>query len=311
MTTRMYTEQDKSKLIEIALNESGTISGCYSMFHDFSGTNAWLLSIQQMDRGLDVTPVMCGSKWVKSGIISEETKKRLYRQNMQMFARVPQQVPIYEMDEETNKPKKDKDGKPIVKYFKTTFPFSRHFFSYSMFKKNEILKEYKVEVTIDFEETLKRLDLTMIKYNNIDGNCQGYCYPKNKTIAINPVAENPQKTLLHEIAHCLLHSNDERFVDTTQPNDRCVKEAEAEMVAYVCSVMLGETNEETLSHSRGYIQKWLSRNSDGKAAFTKENTARVMNAIDIVMKAVANYKGNYDKTKVNEDLKRVDKDNEG
>ena len=55
---RSLKDIDKNQLIEIALNEKGTISNCYHLFHNFSSTNAWLLSIQQVDMGLDVSPVM-------------------------------------------------------------------------------------------------------------------------------------------------------------------------------------------------------------------------------------------------------------
>ena len=38
-----------------------------------------------------------------------------------------------------------------------------------------------------------------------DGNCQGYA--RQRQVAINPVAQLPQKTLLHETAHlCCLRS---------------------------------------------------------------------------------------------------------
>lgn len=301
--TRFIKDLTKEKLIELALTEPGTISGCYSMFHNFSGTNAWLLSIQQIDMGLDITPVMCGSKWVKAGIISEETKKRLYREKYNMFARLYHEFEVDKLDKNGNKIY-DSYGK-VVKETKVSFPLSRHFFSYSMFKKDEILKEHVENIEFDVNETLTRLGFELIKYESVNGNCQGYCYPNQKQIAINPLAENPTKTLLHEIAHCILHSDESEMIDSNIL-DKGIKEAEAELTAYICSVMLGETDDVKLSYSRGYVQHWLK----DKDKFKKVNITRVSNAVDIIMKAVANYKGNYNLEK-SKDIKRLNNNNDG
>lgn len=288
----MITQQSKEDLIRIALSESGKISGCFSMFRDFSGTNAWLLGIQQIERGLDVSPVMSTKGWVRAGIISEETRKKMIRQAL--YARVPQSFPIYEKDEE-GKTKRDKDGKAIVAYTKTSFPFAKAFLSYSQFKKSDLLKEHKVECSFDMEEVASRLGLSITTYQSVDGNCQGYCTPSRGTIAINPLAENPQKTFIHEVAHCLLHKGELRFVDGKQLT-RDIREAEAELTSYVVNVMLGASDDE-LAYSRGYIQSWLGGLHLSTEEIIKQvkpkNMARICTAIDIIMKAIANYKGAY------------------
>lgn len=46
---------------------------------------------------------------------------------------------------------------------------------------------------------LAALDIEEIPFTHTDGNCQGYA--KKRQIAINPVAQLPNKTRFHELAH--------------------------------------------------------------------------------------------------------------
>lgn len=289
---RPLKDLGKEDLIQIALNEKGTISNCYQLFHNFSSTNAWLLAIQQVDKGLDVTPVMCTTDWVKAGIISEETRQRHYYDRM--YAR---RVGTYKKkDKYTGELILDDNGEPIEE---KCYPLTKSYLSYSQFKKSELLKEFKPNYTVDFKQVLDIMGLTEIKYGLTDGNCQGYCLPNDKKLAINPMAENAQKTMLHEIAHCLLHTSDGMTIDS-KTLTQSIKEAEAECTAYVCSIMLGDENEEHLSYSRGYIQAWL-----GKNEFKPVNSKRVCKAVDIIMKAIANYKDKYDSKEFAKDLKSL------
>jgi hypothetical protein len=77
-------------------------------------------------------------------------------------------------------------------------------------------------------------------------------------LAVNPVAENPEGTLLHEIGHILLGhcTGDTEFVDsvTTQQN---LQEVEAESVALCVSLALGLKGTE---FSVGYIRNWWKGN---------------------------------------------------
>ena len=104
----------------------------------------------------------------------------------------------------------------------------------------------------DVKKVTEKFSIQKIDYDNINGNCQGYCYPKDKTYAINPLAENEFKTTIHEIAHILLGHAD---VDDT----RDIKELEAESVAYIVMSILG-ADDDTLEKMRGYIQNWFKGN---------------------------------------------------
>ena len=87
--------------------------------------------------------------------------------------------------------------------------------------------------------------------------------------------------MVHEIAHILLHGNDEEFIDNNVL-ERNIKEVQAEMVAFLVMSMLGVTNEEVMSESRGYIQHWLK---DGKVE--PSETKAVMRAVDKILEAIA------------------------
>lgn len=293
--TKLLKDYTKQDLIEMALTEPGTISNCYSLFHNYSSNNAWYLAMQQRWKGLDVTPVMSSSAWVKNGYITEETRRQIKK----IWAMVPQQWSKDKLDKNGQVIKNEKGE--VEKIYGTSFPLRQAFISWSMIPANKRLKDFKPNYTVDFKAGLERLGLTEIEYGMVDGNCQGYCIPKDKVVAINPVAENAQKTMLHEIAHCLLHNTEDMLIDRTELT-RSIREAEAECTAYVCSIMLGCDDETSLSYSRGYIQHWLA---NGSKEFGDVNIKRVCKAVDVIMKALANYKDNYNKDELAKDLKAL------
>jgi Zn-dependent peptidase ImmA (M78 family) len=90
--------------------------------------------------------------------------------------------------------------------------------------------------------------------------------------------------MVHEIAHVLLHGNDDEFIDN-KVLSRNIKEVQAEMVAFLVMSMLGVTDEEVLSESRGYIQNWLK---DGK--IEPSETKQVMRAVDKILEVITQKK---------------------
>jgi hypothetical protein len=78
-------------------------------------------------------------------------------------------------------------------------------------------------------------------------------------VAVSPLAEYPLKTLVHEVAHALLHGEG----DETQ---RAMRECEAELVAYLVTATLGLPG---LDESRGYVAAWRSRLAEGDAVNEK------------------------------------------
>ena len=275
-------KENPHRIIEEALTNPGTIAGCFSLFHDFSISNSVGFMGQLKEKGLKVTPVMKSKGWVEHGYISEEKRRKLSSQFLWGLLPVTRKYPA--RDDE-GKLIKDKDGKQV---------YDEEFLGFKMCQAWLASSQLGIEVKQTVEqkfnelEVLDRLGIELIEWNDIEGNAQGYAIPSKKQIAINPLCTDRIDTFLHEVAHCLLHSGQDRMVDGKKLT-RNIREVEAELTSYVCMVMLDVENEEVLSNARGYIQGWLGKNEF-------KNFGRVYRAVNTIMKAIANYKGNYKAT---------------
>lgn len=89
----------------------------------------------------------------------------------------------------------------------------------------------------------------------MDGNTQGYAIPRERVIAISPIAFDPTKTGIHEAAHVLPRGDEGQLVDTDRP-ERSMREVEAELTAYLVKAALGIGKGREFS--RVYIQNWLA-----------------------------------------------------
>jgi hypothetical protein len=126
----------------------------------------------------------------------------------------------------------------------------------------------------DRARALATLKVEEIPFEMLNGNCQGYA--KGREIAINPVAQHPAKTTLHELAHIELGHTSEAVHDSeTLP--RSLKEVEAESVAMLCLESLGMDGAE---FCRGYIQNWLAG-----APIPERSAQRIFAAADRILKA--------------------------
>lgn len=96
-----------------------------------------------------------------------------------------------------------------------------------------------------------------VEYEDIKSEAKGYFHQKENRIAIKIGMSEEQtvKTMLHEIAHSMLHGEDGEEKEA----DRRTKEVQAESVAYTVCRMLGL---DTSEYSFGYIAGW----SEGKEA---------------------------------------------
>jgi hypothetical protein len=108
----------------------------------------------------------------------------------------------------------------------------------------------------------------------LNGNCQGNA--KGRQIAINPLAQMPAKTTLHELAHIELGHTSEAVHDS-EILPRSLKEVEAESVALLCLESLGMDGAE---FCRGYIQNWLAG-----AEIPERSAQRIFSAADKILKA--------------------------
>ena len=92
----------------------------------------------------------------------------------------------------------------------------------------------------------------------------GYCDFLNKKIAVRPDVAGAQavKTLVHELAHALLHGD-----DVARPRE--IQEVEVESVAYTVCDAIGL---DTSDYSFAYVARW----SDGFAELVKDTAERVI-----------------------------------
>lgn len=137
------------------------------------------------------------------------------------------------------------------------------------------------EFSFDKDMLLSKLGIEMIPFTMINGNAQGYAYSCQNQIAINPMASYPNKTLLHEVAHCLLHGDDVEFSHGSEL-PRSIKELEAESVAYIVGCTLNILSEQEQIYSRGYIRGWFK----GADSVPNENCQRIIKAVDTVLDAI-------------------------
>ncbi|WP_276968397.1 hypothetical protein, partial [Metallibacterium scheffleri] len=131
------------------------------------------------------------------------------------------------------------------------------------------------------DRALAALSITREGFEHTNGNCQGYAKPNDRRVAVSPLAVNPAKTLFHEIAHCLLHSEQARIEDGAELT-RDLAEVEAESVAYLCCAVLGLPG---LEDARGYVQDWLAGSGCDAESFTDKHARRVLGAVDKILKA--------------------------
>ena len=253
-----------------ALTQPGRVAACYSMFHSYSLSNALWIAGQLWARGEPLAPIASFHRWRELGRIVQKGSKALC---MCMPVTVKAKADTQAQDAETTE-----GGRRVL------FVVRRHWFALHQTEPMEGTEPKTIETpTPDWsaERALEALAITRENFQHINGNVQGYAEPDARRVAVSPLAVNPIKTLLHEIAHCLLHSEQGRIEDAAE-RTHSLAEVEAESVAYLCCAVLGLPG---LDESRGYVQGWLARSGRDAEAFTGQHARRVMAAADKILKA--------------------------
>lgn len=123
-------------------------------------------------------------------------------------------------------------------------------------------------------------------------NENGYCDFLNKQIGVRPDASPTQavKTLVHELAHGLLHGHDVTRPllhghDVTRPRE--IQEVEVESVAYMVCDALGL---DASDYSFAYVVRW----SDGFVELIKDTAERVVECARGILKGLEVAMPNHD-----------------
>lgn len=116
-----------------------------------------------------------------------------------------------------------------------------------------------VEGYEDFVQALMNVAPVPIGFEDIPGDSKGYFHTEKKRIAVQENMSESQtlKTMVHEVAHSMLHNKEINRDDLIEEpaKDRNTKEVEAESVAYTVCQHFGI---DTSDYSFGYIAGWSS-----------------------------------------------------
>ena len=224
-------------LLEQALTEPGIVSAAYGRFHRFSIGNQILAATQLLERDLPLSPIASFNRWKDLGRSVCKGQKAI---SLCMPITVKRRNPDPDGDSSS-------DGGELF----TLFKLAPRWFSLEQTEGDDYVEPIE-SPQWDADVALNALDITLERFEIMDGNVQGYAVKRR--IAVNPLAEYPHKTRFHELAHVVLgHTKDADCHDAASI-PRSIQEVEAEGVAFLlCSILELPGRDE----SRGYIQSWL------------------------------------------------------
>jgi len=257
--TERHDEIQFRQLLEEAITKPGTLMRAYSLFWNYSLGNQILALMQANRRGIALGPTASFNRWKELGRHVKRGEKAI-----ELCMPVTCKRTITEQGQDGNETETEITFKRFV--------FRRNWFMLSQTDG----AEYTMPAipAWDRARALQTLNVQEIPFEMMNGNCQGYA--TGRQIAINPVAQMPAKTTLHELAHVELGHTTEAIHDSeTLP--RNLKEVEAESVALLCLESLGMDGAE---YCRGYIQNWLQGGT-----IPERSAQRIFVAADKILKA--------------------------
>lgn len=226
-----------------------------SKFHNYSFNNSLLIAMQMPQASL----VAGYSKWK----ITFHRQVEKGQKAIKIIAPSPYKIDKIQdkIDPDTNRPMLDSSGNTIKEKVKVVIPAYKvtNVFDVSQTSGEPIpslVNELSgaVEEYNKFIEAIKKTSTVPIKFAEIDTSAKGYYNIEDKCIVIKDNMSEVQtaKTLIHEIAHSILHEKDNGI---EKEADRNTKEVQAESVAYATCQHF---NIDTTDYSFGYIAGWSS-----------------------------------------------------
>ncbi|NSE46888.1 DUF1738 domain-containing protein [Dorea formicigenerans] len=225
-------------------------------FHNYSFNNTMLIAMQRPD----ATLVTSYKNWQSMGRQVMKGEK-----GITIIAPAPyKKMKEKEVLDENQRPIMGTDGKPKTEKVEVTVP---HFKAVTVFDIAQtsgepiqtLAPELLTAAVQDFDsfmQVIQKISPVPIRFDEIDGNANGYYHNVDKEIVIKKGLSESQtlKTAIHETAHAKLHDR-EIMESLGVEKDRLTKEVEAESVAYcVCSSFGLDTSD----YSFPYIAGWNS-----------------------------------------------------
>lgn len=225
-------------------------------FHNYSFNNTMLIAMQRPD----ATLVTSYKNWQSMGRQVMKGEK-----GITIIAPAPyKKMKEKEVLDENQRPIMGTDGKPKTEQVEVTVP---HFKAVTVFDIAQtsgepiqtLAPELLTAAVQDFDsfmQAIQKISPVPIRFDEIDGNANGYYHKADKEIVIKKGLSESQtlKTAIHETVHAKLHDK-EIMESLGVEKDRLTKEVEAESVAYcVCSSFGLDTSD----YSFPYIAGWSS-----------------------------------------------------
>lgn len=263
-------EIDYRGLLESALDpkQEKRLDEAFKAFHNYSILNQ-ILAVIQLEK---IAPIATANTWSLKGrkVIEGSQPIKLVVPITHIICDAKGQLVL------------DDDGKP--KESLTGFKYQFHWFSLHQTEGKPLdWKGDQFDIGHwDIELACKTFSIDRVNFDLVNGNIQGFARKRQgkKEISINPLAQYPQAALFHELAHQVLGHLDGYYGDAvlmTNYEKHCLKEVEAESVAFICTAALGLPG---LAESRHYIQSYLNKNT-----LTNNCVKRIFTATNKILKA--------------------------
>lgn len=257
MSLATLDKVDWRKLLDEALTIEGSVGNIYNRFYEYSFLNRMLLRMQHV-----CEPVATYKHWHKLGrqVVRGAQARSILRP---IFIKNREAAELLGDDEDTS-------GRLVgFKLVKCLFPLSE--------TTGKELPPAPELPGWDLDAAKTKLGIREVSFESLSGNTQGYSF--GLEYAINPIAVNRNRTTFHEIGHIVLgHTLPSQHADYL--SHRGAKEFEAEATSYLTLHELGQADEATTTHSRGYIQGWL----EGEKP-SDESIRSVFKATDAILRA--------------------------
>lgn len=230
-----------------------------SKFHNYSFNNTLLIAMQKPE----ATLVAGYQAWQKNF----ERHVNKGEKAIRILAPAPYKIKEErdKLDPVTGEMMLDENGMPQKEETEVTIPAFRAVSVFDVsqtdgkpipeLEVNELLST--VEGYEDFVQALMNISPVPIAFEDIPGDSKGYFSTAEKRIAVQENMSESQtlKTMVHEVAHSMLHDKEVNQSMDIPVKDRNTKEVEAESVAFTVCQHFGI---DTSDYSFGYIAGWSS-----------------------------------------------------
>ena len=230
-----------------------------SKFHNYSFNNTLLIAMQKPE----ATLVAGYQAWQKNF----ERHVNKGEKAIRILAPAPYKIKEErdKLDPVTGEMMFDENGMPQKEETEVTIPAFRAVSVFDVsqtdgkpipeLEVNELLST--VEGYEDFVQALMNISPVPIAFEDIPGDSKGYFSTAEKRIAVQENMSESQtlKTMVHEVAHSMLHDKEVNQSMDIPVKDRNTKEVEAENVAFTVCQHFGI---DTSDYSFGYIAGWSS-----------------------------------------------------